>query len=163
MLAMRRERAEIVSALHKSASDLHRGLTTCNNFTRSHSLRKIMSMCADRRSDFSTDEYHRHDHGNSGIERIAVETEPDDMVTVWSTSGEAADRRRWSSSHIGGASRCWSCTATDRETDDDDDVDEDNSNVTTDEAHYHRTSENHRLSWTQKLTRNKIRNSRNSR
>lgn len=125
-----------------------------------------MSMCADRRSDFSTDEYHRLDQGNSGNERVAVETEPDDVATVWSTSGEAADdRRRCLSSHIGGAAlRCWSCTATDRETDDEedvDDVDEDNNNVTTDEAHYRRTSENHRLSRTQKLTR-KIRNSRDS-
>jgi len=159
---MHRERAEIVSALHKSSSDLHRGLSTCNSFTRSHNMRKIMSMCADRRSDFSTDEYHRQDQGNSGNEQMAIETEPDDVATAWSTSGEAVDRRRWLSSHIGGASRCWSCTATDRETDDDDDdVDEDNNNVTTDEAHYRRTSESHRLSRTKKLTR-KIRNSRDS-
>lgn len=160
---MCRERAEIVSALHsvKSASELHRGLTTRNSFTRSDRLREIMSMCADRRGDFSTDEYHRHYHGNIGNDQVAVETEPDDVALAWSTSGATTDRRSWSSSYIGGASRCWSCTATDRETDDDDN-DDDGNNATADEAHSRRTSDNHRLSWVRKLNQ-KFRSSRDRR
>jgi len=156
MLMMCRERAEIVSALHsvKSASELHRGMSTCNSFTRSHRLREIMSMCADRRGDFSTDEYHRHDHGNSGNDQA------DDVASTWSTSGATADRRSWSSSYIGGGARCWSCTATDRETDDDE-VDDDN-NLTADEAHCRRTADSRWLSWVQKLNQ-KFRKSRDSR
>ncbi|CAI6369526.1 unnamed protein product [Macrosiphum euphorbiae] len=157
---MCRERAEIVSALHsvKSASELHRGLSTCNSSTRSHRLREIMSMCADRRGDFSTDEYHRHDHGNSGNDQA------DDVASAWSTSGATADRRSWSSSYIGGGARCWSCTATDRESDDDEDIndDEPNNNLTADEAHGRRTTDSRRLSWVQKLNQ-KFRNSRDSR
>ncbi|XP_003243314.1 uncharacterized protein LOC100571867 [Acyrthosiphon pisum] len=158
--SIHKERAEIVSALHsvKSASELHHGLSTCNSFTGSHRLREIMSMCADRRGDFSTDEYHRHDHGNSGNDQA------DDVASTWSTSGATADRRSWSSSYIGGASRCWSCTATDRETDDDEDDDDygNNNNLTADEANCRRTADSRRLSWVRKLNQ-KFRNSRDSR
>jgi len=136
---------------------------TCNGFNRSHRMKEIMSMCADRRGDFSADEYHHHhhDHSNSGNEQDAAET--DTMTSTNSIGGATSNRRSWSSSYLGGASRCWSCTATDRETDeDDDDNDDDNKkNANADETHCRRTSKR-QLSWIRKLNR-KFRNSRDSR
>jgi len=167
LVTMCRERAQIISALHsvKSTSELCRGLTTCDGYNRSHRMKEIMSMCADRRGDFSADEYHHHDHphhdyGNNGNEQDPAVTESDIVTTAWLTDGATSNRRSWTSSYLGGASRCWSCTATDRETDDDDN-DNGNNNVNADEEHCRRTSKR-QLSWFRKLNL-KLRNSRDSR
>lgn len=153
MMVIDRERAKIISDLHsvKSVSELHRGMKTCNDFARSHRIREIVSFCADRRCDFSADDYHDHDHGNNSNELVASVTEPDDVAAVaWTSNGATSDRRSWSSSYLGGTSRsrCWSCTTIDRETDDDDD---DDDNVFQRQprdrgrdAHYRPTSEHYR-------------------
>ncbi|XP_025205023.1 uncharacterized protein LOC112601549 [Melanaphis sacchari] len=152
-----KEREQIISALQsvKSISELCRELTTRNI---PHRMKEIMSMCADRRGDFSSDEYHHHHHHiNSGNEPDASQTNPNVMTTDRTT----LNRRSWSSSYFGGASRCWSCTATDRETDDVDNDKGNDKNANVDETNCRRKSKR-QLSWRQKLKR-KFRNSRNSR
>lgn len=159
LVTMRRERAQIISALHsvKSTSELCRGLTNCDGYNRSHRMKEIMSMCADRRGDFSADEYHHHDHGSEQDPNV---TESDTVTTAWLTDGATSNRRSWTSSYLGGASRCWSCTATDRETDDDDNGNGNDNNVNAEEEHCRRKSKR-QLSWFRKLNR-KFRNSRDS-
>lgn len=112
--------------------------------------------CA-RTAGFSADEYHHHDHGSEQDPNV---TESDTVTTAWLTDGATSNRRSWTSSYLGGASRCWSCTATDRETDDDDNGNGNDNNVNAEEEHCRRTSKR-QLSWFRKLNR-KFRNSRDS-
>ncbi|KAE9536550.1 hypothetical protein AGLY_007339 [Aphis glycines] len=160
-----KERAQIISALHsvKSTSELCRGLTNCDGYNRAHRIKEIMSMCADRRGDFSADEYHHHDHPHHdhGNEQDPTVTESDAVTTALLTDGATSNRRSWTSSYLGGASLCWSSTAIDRETEDDYNDNGNENNVNAEEEHCRRTSKR-QLSWFRKLNR-KFRKSRDSR